>query len=602
VELCAVTGAPAKVEEPSLLGCDFELLSVLGEGGGGRVYLARERALDRLVALKVVPDAGIEANTLAQLEHDHIVRVFFQRTVKEPRQRLICMQYVPGTTLERVVKQLRRASEEPTGEALLATIGALSGEGGPLDVTVLSEREALGRADALAATCLIGAALARALAHAHQRGVIHRDVKPGNILLTPFGRPMLVDFDIAASASCRSRSRLGITHRYAAPEQLMAFDDRVPWESIDARADLYSLGVVLFELLAGHLPFDNLDPKTPVAAHLDARQRASYRLDRAERSARVLERVLRRCLAYEPGQRYATAEELASALEACAALRTYEHELPETGRITRWAGRHPIAALSVAGLVPHALGSAIAAGYALSLPLSLTPPQVTALLKADALYIGVGYPLGLWAIGTLVSRLGCGLKSVDAGEAKEVDATSTRRKLLALPVWGVVSSYLAWILAVPFCRWYTAIGPTPLPRTAMTHFALCVLIAGTSAAVYMAINFLYVSLRVILPWATVDGRDLATPLGVGVLPARLRALQLVASGGPPLAAVLLLTLPKEPLDTVMRGLLVCLMVLCVLGFTVATHFAGEATRSAEAFERLRARIAKARPMATVSGG
>src|SRR5262249_57227620 len=98
---------PALPEAGQQVG-DFHLLRVLGEGSFGRVFLAQQLSLDRQVALKVTLNRGSEARTLANLEHDHIVRVFSE-SVDRPRQlRLLCMQYVPGTTLERVIDALAR--------------------------------------------------------------------------------------------------------------------------------------------------------------------------------------------------------------------------------------------------------------------------------------------------------------------------------------------------------------------------------------------------------------------------------------------------------------------------------------------------------------
>src|SRR5262249_5922479 len=145
--------------------------------------------------------------------------------------------------------------EEATGAAILGMIDGLSAGHAPLEPSLLSERGVLERADAVSAVCLIRASLARALAHAHRRGAVHRDRKPGHILLTPYGRPMLVDFNIAASPSSKTESPLGATLRYASPEQLSALGDGAPRVTIDGRADLYSLGLVLFELIAGELPF-----------------------------------------------------------------------------------------------------------------------------------------------------------------------------------------------------------------------------------------------------------------------------------------------------------------------------------------------------------
>src|SRR5262249_5506627 len=123
---------------------DFELLAVLGSGSFATVYLARQMTLDRLVALKVSANRGQEARTLASLEHDHIVRVFAEVVDQERDLRLLCMQYVPGTTLEQVIRVLaRRDRRQWNGLAILEAIDASSTHPAPFDPVALRDREFL---------------------------------------------------------------------------------------------------------------------------------------------------------------------------------------------------------------------------------------------------------------------------------------------------------------------------------------------------------------------------------------------------------------------------------------------------------------------------
>src|SRR5262249_11744342 len=127
---------------------DFQVLRTLGTGAFGSVFLARQRSLNRLVALKVSPNRGCEARTLASLEHDHIVRVFSESVDPEQGRRLLCMQYVPGTTLEHVVEYLaQRPSRDWTGQTVLEAIDAQSGDSVALDLSAQREREFLSSLD-----------------------------------------------------------------------------------------------------------------------------------------------------------------------------------------------------------------------------------------------------------------------------------------------------------------------------------------------------------------------------------------------------------------------------------------------------------------------
>jgi serine/threonine protein kinase len=253
---------PAGLPGPGHRLGDFELLAVLGTGSFATVFLARQLSLGRQVALKVSANRGQEARTLASLEHDHIVRVFAEAVDAEHDLRLLCMQYIPGTTLERVIRALaKRDRREWGGRAIQEAVDELSSHPTPLDPAALRDRQFLADCDFVEAACWIGARVAEALAHAHGQGVFHRDVKPANILLNRYGRPLLADFNIAfagRSAPGPAGPGFGGTLAYMAPEHLDAFNASgpTPPDAVDQRSDVYSLGVVLFQLLTGRLPFE----------------------------------------------------------------------------------------------------------------------------------------------------------------------------------------------------------------------------------------------------------------------------------------------------------------------------------------------------------
>jgi tetratricopeptide (TPR) repeat protein len=189
------------------------------------------------------------------------------------------------------------------------------------------------------------------LQHAHQRGVLHRDVKPSNILLGSDGQPMLLDFNLAQSDSSeQAHASLGGTVAYMSPEHLRALAARDPAlaRAVDQRSDVYALGMVLFEVLAGRSPFDQSASYTPLPVLIEAMALERGRTVPSLRAVRPdvpwsLESILRRCLAPNPDQRYQQAEDLAEDLRRFLDDQPLRHapELSQVERLRKWARRHP---------------------------------------------------------------------------------------------------------------------------------------------------------------------------------------------------------------------------------------------------------------------
>jgi serine/threonine protein kinase len=303
----------------------FHLVEELGRGSFARVFLARERQLaDRPVALKVARTGSREPQTLARLQHTHIVPVHSYRTDPATGLHLLCMPYFGRVTLARLLSE-PSAKVAPTGRELLETLDRLDPP--TLDERRLpsSARATLGRLPYARAIAWWGSRLADALAHAHDRGVLHRDIKPSNVLLTGDGLPMLLDFNLAGEPwedrEGFEPDRLGGTLAYMAPEHLEAMASGRD-DALDLRADLFSMGVLLFEALTGTRPFPcPTGQSVPEALRRAAedRMRPPPRL-RAEHPEipAPLERVIRRCLEPDRADRYPNANELAADLQAVA--------------------------------------------------------------------------------------------------------------------------------------------------------------------------------------------------------------------------------------------------------------------------------------------
>src|SRR5215204_1260168 len=252
----------------------------LGSGGMGEVFLARDRVLGRDVALKVLRKqfAGDEefaerfkreAMSAASLSHPNIVQVY-DRGETEEGSSYIAMEYVPGGTLKE----------------------RISGEG-PLVA-----------ADAAA----LGAQVAEALGAAHERGMVHRDIKPQNVLLTATGRAKVADFGIARAGSSATISRTGSvmgTAGYMSPEQALG-------KPATPKSDLYSLGVVLYEALTGELPYTADNPIAVSIKHVNEPLRPP--VQRNPRIPRGMNALVTKLLAKDPEDRYADADELADDL------------------------------------------------------------------------------------------------------------------------------------------------------------------------------------------------------------------------------------------------------------------------------------------------
>jgi len=349
----------------------FEIVSLLGAGSAAHVYLAKEPALgDRLVAIKASPRRTSEAETLGKLLHPNIVPVHSVTCDVQTGLTLVCMPFLSRATLHDVFRKLfggqggqgaiqkadgplENCPTAPSrrGQAILDAIGRVNEAGGggePASATdlIIAKRTYVDSVVHLAAQ------IADALAYTHAKDICHGDLKPANVLMTPGGRPMLLDFNLANPTNSVD-SEVGGTLVYMPPERLLAAATECEMSS-DPRSDLYSLGAIVYQLLCGELPFGILPdgPQNRAMAKWMWERQATRPLPLGVRNGNIdpsLARLVDRCLAFDAADRPQTARELASELRRC---------LVQSRRVKRWVRSHRWLVTAAAAAMIFVLGAA----------------------------------------------------------------------------------------------------------------------------------------------------------------------------------------------------------------------------------------------------
>jgi serine/threonine protein kinase/predicted negative regulator of RcsB-dependent stress response len=347
--------SPAGLDHAPTL-ADFNLLAELGEGAQGQVFLATQPALaDRPVVLKITRCHGDEHRALARLQHTHIVPLYWAQDDEEQDRRILCMPYFGNVTLGDLFKSLKdKPPARRSGQDILDVLEKgresaaipLPGAG--------PARQYLSRAAYVDAVCWMGACLSDALHYAHERGLLHLDIKPTNVLLAADGQPMLLDFHLARGPirpDSPPPRGMGGTPYFMSPEQQLAMEavcgGRPVTAVVDGRSDIYSLALVLYQALSGQVPLQSPPPRLDVVN---------------PRVSPGLADVIQKCLARDPRNRYADAAALASD------LRRHLGHLPLKGvanrswpeRWRKWRRRKPHA-LSVSVLLVTLLVTCAAA-------------------------------------------------------------------------------------------------------------------------------------------------------------------------------------------------------------------------------------------------
>ncbi|AMV36618.1 protein kinase domain-containing protein [Planctomyces sp. SH-PL62] len=340
---------------PERLG-DYRIIRELGRGGMGIVYEAEQASLGRRVALKLLPSTSamdprqvqrfqVEVQAAAHLRHPNIVPIYAVGC--DAGVHYYSMQYVSGRPLSALIDELRREREARPGS--LPSWEPSSREGGGAGAGEGEGRTSRHGTPFFRGVARLGLQAADALAHAHSLGVVHRDVKPGNLLIDEEGDLWVADFGLArlhgASGLTATGDLIG-TLRYMSPDQVLAGRGVV-----DHRTDLYSLGVTLYELLALEAAFPGGDVASLVQRITDEEPTPPSRY--TPQLPRDLETIVLKAMAKDPGGRYASAREMAEDLRRFLDDKAILARRPTLAeRAVRWTRRHrPIAAALAAVLV-----------------------------------------------------------------------------------------------------------------------------------------------------------------------------------------------------------------------------------------------------------
>ncbi|MFF0817319.1 protein kinase [Rhodococcus sp. NPDC003318] len=517
---------------------DFDLVAELGHGAFARVFLARQTAMQRWVALKLSRNVGAEPQTLAQLDHPYIVRVYDQRVLEDRRLRALFMEYVPGGTLLDVVRMVRATPpQRRTGQLLLDSIDrelARKGVTGPGESSVRAEVAALSWPETVA---WIGLRLAEALEYAREQGVLHRDVKPANVLLTAEGIPKLADFNVSSGDTVAVPGSTGVVAgslAYMSPEQLAlsagATSGADPGVRIDTRSDIYSLGVMMWELLTGERPFP--DAETPA----EALERRRSGVDEAtaarlpEECPVALRRVLLTALEPQPDRRWSTGRKFARQFALCLDPRARGLVDPSPGSrrsaAVPWALPIVLAAIGI----PNLLATAFNYYYNRETIIRTLSPAAQQSLEQVHLLIGVvAFPLGalliLWwcRLAITVPR------DVQRGVVyDERTLGRARRATLALGHRAVVVAFTLWVVAGVLYPVSLQLVAGEIPPRTFTQLLTSLAVCGAVAVAYPYFFLTLYAVRSLYPVLlshgeihSDDGRDLRA---LGVLSTRYLAV------------------------------------------------------------------------------
>ena len=487
---------------------DFQLFTELGSGAFAQVFLARQLSLERLVALKISKHTGNEPQTLAQLDHPYVVRVFDQRASKSPPASLLYMEVVPGGTLADVAQRVREIPPpQRTGQLLLDVVDehlASSGSARPEDS---SHRHWLAETNWSLVVCRLGAQLAEGLAYAHTRGVLHRDIKPANVLLSPEGLPKLADFNVSYNGGRADEDpaeAFGGSLAYMSPEQLQACHPVLGGspEWVRGQSDVYSLGVLLWELLVGRRPFDDGPSEggslAQIQRMIDRRHYADFSelcRDLPSDCPEALRRVLLKCLASRREERYQTADEVARELRLGLHPRCWKLLQEPRSVVAKLLLAAPIPTLVIAGLLPNALAGVFNLAYnrirITQHASDLLPWFNTVQVWINSIAFPLGILVGIWMIRRIAGLLDRTKPQVSAQAARQILFFGRFVSLLTLGMWSFAGLVFPVVMNLG--------GQINGVFGFYSHFFMSLALCGIAAAVFPYFLLTALAVRIYFP-------------------------------------------------------------------------------------------------------
>ena len=266
---------------------NFRIEQLLGEGGMARVYYGRDIKLNRPVAIKVIHVTDKNKSTsserflnegrlMANWRHENIVQIYYAD--EETGFYYYVMEFIDGQNLDSIIQSYNKKNKLMPVKEILQ----------------------------------IGRAIANALDYAHSQGVIHRDVKPSNVLISDSGRVVLTDFGLALELDKKSLGEVFGTPHYISPEQAKRSADAVP------QSDLYSFGIILYEMLTGSVPFDDSSPTSVALQHIIQAPPLPHSIN--PKLSKEVDKILLKALDKKPGNRFNSGASLMDALEKALSL------------------------------------------------------------------------------------------------------------------------------------------------------------------------------------------------------------------------------------------------------------------------------------------